>query len=174
MILINQQYAFHHRNIYTAGLGLDLHLLSKQYYMESAISQQLFIYSSLRKGFHKDVFKYITHFFSFVSAAKANGILSIIDGEPVATPAASRFIKGELYKLNKVEDFSWVFGQLDDYEGLIVEPGERPLYRRDLTTVYKDDGSITSAWIYWYNGNIIDRPVLASGDISYNLGIENL
>jgi gamma-glutamylcyclotransferase (GGCT)/AIG2-like uncharacterized protein YtfP len=136
--------------------------------------QQLFIYSSLRKGFHQDVFKYISHLFSFEGTAKTKGILNIINNEPVATPSQGRFIKGELYKLKKQEDFSWVFGQLDDYEGLIVEPGEEPLYKRALTTVYKDDGTITKAWIYWYNGNVKDSPVISSGDIFYNPGQKNI
>ena len=66
--------------------------------MKPVISQQLFIYSSLRKGFHQDVFSYITQFFSFVSAAKVKGILSVIGSDPVATPATEDyFIKRELY-----------------------------------------------------------------------------
>ena len=134
--------------------------------MKSVISQQLFIYSSLRKGFHQDVFSYITQFFSFVSAAKVKGILSVIGSDPVATPATEDyFIKGELYKLNNEDHFSWVYGQLDDYEGLDSLQGEPSLYRRELTTVYKDDGSVTDAWIYWYNGDVSGTPIISSGDI---------
>ena len=134
--------------------------------MKSVISQQLFIYSSLRKGFHQDVFSYITQFFSFVSAAKVKGILSVIGSDPVATPATEDyFIKGELYKLNNEDHFSWVYCQLDDYEGLDSLQGEPSLYRRELTTVYKDDGSVTDAWIYWYNGDVSGTPIISSGDI---------
>ncbi len=134
--------------------------------MESPASHHLFVYSSLRKGFHQSAYVYITQFFSFVSTAKAKGILSNSGSEPVATPAAENFfIKGELYKLNKEDDFSWVFGQLDDYEGLDTEQGEQPLYRRELTTVYKDDGSVTDAWVYWYNGDVRGKPVITSGNV---------
>lgn len=137
--------------------------------MKSSNSQQLFIYSSLRKGFHQDIFHYITQFFSFVSMAKVEGVLSVIDNEPVATPTTgNNFIKGELYKINNVDHFSWVFGQLDEYEGLDVEQDERPPYRRELVTVYKDDGNITDAWIYWYNGDVSGKPVIFSGDILNN------
>ncbi len=59
-----------------------------------------------------------------------------------------------MQRLNDELDFSYVFGQLDDYEGLIVEQGEKPLYRRELTQVYHDDGIVTDAWIYWFNGDI--------------------
>ena len=84
----------------------------------------------------------------------------------MATSAAENsFIKGELYKLNKEDDFSWVFGQLDDYEGLDTEQGEQPLYRRELITVSNDDGNVTDAWIYWYNGDVSGKPVITSGDV---------
>src|SRR5438045_3803300 len=141
--------------------------------MEASNSQQLFIYSSLRKGFHQDVFHYITQFFSFVSNAKVNGVLSMVGDYPVATPAiGDYFIRGELYKINKEYLFSWVFGQLDEYEGLDVEQDEQSSYRRELTTVYNDDGSVTNAWIYWFNGDVSGRPVISSGDILNNELIE--
>jgi len=85
--------------------------------------------------------------------------------EPVATPYdKDKFIKGELYLLNNESDFSWVFGQLDEYEGLIGAHDEPILYRRELTTVYKDDGTTADAWIYWFNGDVKDKPVIDSED----------
>ena len=133
--------------------------------MESALSKQLFVYSSLRKGFHHHAYDYITRYFSFVSPAKVKGIVSNVNGELFATASDGKsFIKGELYKLNDEHDFSYVFGQLDDYEGLIVEQDEQPLYRRQLIKVYTDDEAETNAWIYWYNGDISGKPV-NSGDI---------
>jgi gamma-glutamylcyclotransferase (GGCT)/AIG2-like uncharacterized protein YtfP len=139
--------------------------------MESAFSKLLFVYSSLRKGFHQHAYDYVTHFFSFVSPAKVKGIVSDVDGELFATPAAGdSFIRGELYKLNDEHDFSYVFGQLDDYEGLITEQGEEPSYRREVTEVYKNNGDITDAWIYWYNGDVGGKPVIASDDILEYIG----
>ncbi len=80
---------------------------------------QLFVYSSLRKGFHLQAYEYLVKFFSFVSLGKVKGILRDSGTEPVATPVEDNtFIKGELYMLNNSYDFSWVFGQLDEYEGL--------------------------------------------------------
>lgn len=167
MISINIDYAYYHRKISCAFIDLKYFFESNKIdKMESEISQQIFIYSSLRKGFHQDVFHYITQFFNFVSTAKVNGVLSVVGNDPVATPTTGdNFIKGELYKINKEEHFSWVFGQLDDYEGLDVEQDEQPSYRRELTTVYNDDGSVTQAWIYWFNGDVSGKPVIASGDI---------
>ena len=134
--------------------------------MESQTSNQLFVYSSLRKGFHQGAYDYLTQFFSIVSTAKVKGILSDLGNLPVATHCAENsFIKGELYKLNNEDDASYVFGQLDDYEGLIAEPGEQSLYRRELTTVFNVDGSVSDAWVYWYNGDVNGKPVIPSGDV---------
>lgn len=134
--------------------------------MKPPLSKYLFVYSSLRKGFHESSYHYITQFFSFVSKGKVNGIASNVEGELFATPAdTNSFIEGELYQLNDEHDFSYVIGQLDDYEGLIVEEGEKPLYRRELTIVYKDDGEITDAWMYWFNGDVSGKPIIAPADI---------
>ena len=134
--------------------------------MQSTAFNQLFVYSSLREGFHNNAYDYVSHYFSFVCNGKTKGILSDMDGQPVCTSTLDdKFIKGELYKLNDEKYFSWAFGQLDDYEGVTADEGEQPLYHRELTTVYKDDGSSTEAWIYRYNGDVTGKPVIASGDV---------
>lgn len=134
--------------------------------MEPHVSKHLFVYSSLRKGFHQASYNYVTQYFSLVSNAKIEGIVSDVDGKHFATPGVGNsFIIGELYKLNDELDFSYVFGQLDDYEGLIVEQGEQPLYRRELTQVYHDDGIVTDAWIYWFNGDVRGKSIATSGNI---------
>ena len=42
------------------------------------------------------------------------------------------------------------------YEGIAPEPGEQPLYRRELAVVYNDNGDTTDAWIYWYNKDVTE------------------
>ena len=134
--------------------------------MESSTSNQLFVYSSLRKGFHKKAYHYLTRFFQFEGLAKVKGILTDLEGLPVATPTTEdSFINGELYKLKREYDFSYVFAQLDDYEGIIPDVDEEVLYRREKTTIFKEDGTITSAWIYWYNGDLNGQQKIASGDV---------
>lgn len=134
--------------------------------MESRKSEQLFVYSSLRKGFHEGTYHYITRYFSFLGNAKVKGVLRDLGTEPVANPTNEEtFIKGELYILNNPDEFSWSFGQLDEYEGLVAEEGEDPLYRREITNVFKEDGSTTNAWIYWYNKDASSFPAIPSGDV---------
>jgi gamma-glutamylcyclotransferase (GGCT)/AIG2-like uncharacterized protein YtfP len=126
---------------------------------------QLFVYGSLRSGFHSPVYEYISRFFTFVGEAKVKGKLFDLGEYPAAIPAEEDFfIIGELYTAKNQQEFSWAIGQLDDYEGLNVEEGETPLYKRKVTEVYIND-QVKHAWVYWYNGDVSGKPVIASGDI---------
>ena len=55
-------------------------------------------------------------------------------------------------------------GQLDDYEGVSVDFDEVQLYRKELTEVFIND-QVTHAWIYWYNGSVIGKEPIPSGDM---------
>lgn len=126
---------------------------------------QLFVYGSLRRGFHSPVYEYISRFFTFAGEAKVRGKLFDM-GNYLAGVAANddNFIIGEMYYANNENEFPWAIGQLDDYEGINVEEGEVQLFRRELTEVYINDQT-TQAWIYWYNGDVSGRKVITSGDI---------
>lgn len=142
--------------------------------MEPLKSDFLFVYSSLREGFKSGNYQYISRYFSFAGKAKVKGILSDLGNNPVATPTLEEyFIKGELYKINNKDEFSYAIGQLDDYEGVRPEADEKALYKREITTVYADEGKEVSAWIYWYQGNVEGKPLIASGDIMEYINSKN-
>ena len=130
------------------------------------VSDYLFVYSSLLKGFQSEEYRYIHQYFSLVGKARVKGILRDLGNNPVVKPTAENyFIKGELYKINDSDEFSFAIGQLDDYEGVRPEAYENPLYKRELAIIFKEDGSQVTAWVYWYNGNVDGRPVIQSGDV---------
>lgn len=128
----------------------------------------LFVYGTLRSGFKSQAYEYISRYFTLVSEAKVRGKIFDMGSYPAGIPSNDNaFITGELYAAKSKEEFHWAISQLDDYEGVNVEPDEMQLYRRELTEVYLNNG-ITHAWIYWYNGDISGRTLIASGDlISY-------
>ena len=128
--------------------------------------QQLFVYGSLLSGFHHPAYAYISQYFTLLSAAGIKGYLYDMGNYPAAVPATEEgaFIQGELYEINNEDEFSWAMAQLDDYEGVNVEEGEVPLYRREKVTVYLP-GSTTEAWVYWFNGDITGRPFIESGSV---------
>jgi gamma-glutamylcyclotransferase (GGCT)/AIG2-like uncharacterized protein YtfP len=125
----------------------------------------LFVYGSLRSGFRSPAYEYISRYFTFVSEGKIRGKLFDMGSYPAAIPTNENiFITGELYSAKSENEFSWAIGQLDDYEGVNVEPDEMQLYRRGLAEVYINN-KITHAWVYWYNGDVSGRHVITSGDL---------
>ncbi|GEO11956.1 gamma-glutamylcyclotransferase family protein [Segetibacter aerophilus] len=131
--------------------------------MNSNITR-LFVYGTLRRGFHNPAYKYISKHFVEVGEAQVKGKLYDLGEYPgaVATDEES-FVKGELYELKEAGEFEWVIEQLDDYEGLNPEEGEAPLYKRQSVEVRFNDQRF-QAWIYWYNGNISENALIPSGD----------
>jgi gamma-glutamylcyclotransferase (GGCT)/AIG2-like uncharacterized protein YtfP len=126
---------------------------------------QLFVYGSLRSGFRNPAYQYLTKYFSLTGEAKAKGKLFDKGTYPVANPTEEeKFIIGELYAIKNPDEFSWAIEQLDDYEGINVEVGEIPLYKRETVTIYHNN-TITEAWIYWYNGSVSGLAEIASGDV---------
>jgi Uncharacterized conserved protein len=133
----------------------------------------LFVYGSLRSGFHHPAYKYISTYFELSGAAKAKGLLYDMGEYPAALPTnENHYLTGELYRIKNEEEFNWAFGQLDDYEGLHIEETETPLYRRSIVDVYFNN-EIVPAWIYWYNQSIIGKPLVASGDVLQYLQQKN-
>ncbi|HZI52173.1 MAG TPA: gamma-glutamylcyclotransferase family protein [Chitinophagaceae bacterium] len=133
--------------------------------MTNHASHFVFVYGSLRSGFQSTAYEYISRYFNFFGDAKVKGKLFDLGEYPGAVPTQEdTFIRGELYIVKNENEFSWAIAQLDDYEGVLVEPNEKPLYRREIADIYVND-AIVPAWIYWYNGNVSDKPVISSGDI---------
>jgi gamma-glutamylcyclotransferase (GGCT)/AIG2-like uncharacterized protein YtfP len=126
----------------------------------------LFVYGSLRQGFQSEAYGYISRYFTLVGSAKVKGSLYDLGDYPAALPSDNeRVIEGELYSVKNEDEFGWAIEQIDDYEGLNVEAGETPLYRRDIARATLADGSKMDAWVYWYNGPVGDKPVIESGDV---------
>ena len=126
---------------------------------------QLFVYGSLRSGFRSPAYEYISRYFDLVGEGKVKGELYDLGTYPAARPTDNnKFIIGELYRIRNEKEFAWAIGQLDDYEGVSVAFDEMQLYRREITEV-QIDNKITNAWIYWYVGDVKDKPVIDSGDV---------
>ncbi len=125
----------------------------------------IFVYGSLRSGFPGDAYQYISKYFTLMGNAKVKGLLYDLGDYPAAIPTNENyFIVGELYRITNFDELNWAMEQLDDYEGLHVEFGENPLYKRELVDVFLND-TVVKAWIYWYNNTITDKPLIASGDV---------
>ena len=133
--------------------------------MDTNSTYQLFVYGSLRSGFRNPAYQYLADFFTLIGEAVVQGKFYDKGEFPVAIPSTEdAFIHGELYVANNAEGFDWAIAQLDDYEGLNVENGEKPLYKRELVEVFQD-GKPSLAWIYWYNDSVDGMEEIITGDI---------
>ena len=130
-----------------------------------ASSNRLFVYGSLRSGFRNPAYEYLTKYFHLLGEAVVQGKFYDKGDSPVAIPSSDdSFIAGELYESNSPEEFGWAINQLDDYEGLNVEAGETPLYKRELVNAFQN-GVASEAWVYWYNGTVANMKEIAIGDV---------
>src|SRR5215831_12848782 len=102
---------------------------------------QLFVYGSLRSGFHHPAFEYISRHFLFVANGKIKGVVYDVGDYPGAVQTTGdSFVMGEIYNIKDEEEFDWAIAQLDDYEGADPEENEMPFFKRELTEVILNHG----------------------------------
>jgi gamma-glutamylcyclotransferase (GGCT)/AIG2-like uncharacterized protein YtfP len=133
---------------------------------------RLFLYGTLRSGCHLPVYSYISRYFIFDGIGAVPGQLFDMGDYPAAVPSTEDcLITGELYHIAQEEEFDYVMEQLDDYEGLLVEPGGIPLFRREPVNVLFKNSTVI-AWMYWYNRSVTNGHRIESGDyVAYKMGI---
>jgi gamma-glutamylcyclotransferase (GGCT)/AIG2-like uncharacterized protein YtfP len=103
-------------------------------------------------------------YFVLQGTATIQGKLYDLGEYPAAIPTEeNNFITGELYRIRRKEELFLVMDMLDEYEGMHVEPGEIPLFRRETVTVTIEKMT-TVAWIYWYNREVEEARLIESGD----------
>jgi gamma-glutamylcyclotransferase (GGCT)/AIG2-like uncharacterized protein YtfP len=134
---------------------------------------QLFVYGSLRSGFRNPAYQYLARYFHLLGDATVKGKLYDM-GEYAAAIATNeeRFIHGELYEINEPSEFDWAIAQLDDYEGINMEAGEHPMYKREAVNAYLN-GTEQKTWIYWFNSDTSGYPEVTSGDMMQYLQQKN-
>lgn len=136
-------------------------------------SNYLFVYGSLLSGFKNPAYEYITRYFEFLGDATANGSMYDLGEYPAAVPdETGRKIIGELYKIKDQRQLSYAIAQLDGYEGLSPEEGENSDYKREVAPVQCNNEAF-SAWVYWFNNPVMDKPLIESGSVIEYLRSKN-
>ena len=133
----------------------------------------LFVYGSLRSGFQHAAYQYLAKYFHLIGDAKVKGKLyDKVEYCVAVATGEERFIIGELYEINSAAEFPYAIVQLDDYEGLFVEAGEKALFKRELITVYCNGSEYTS-WIYLFNDSFEGLSEIETGDVLLYLQQKN-
>lgn len=133
---------------------------------------RLFVYGSLRSGLLNPILSHISRYFVLDGMGAIQGELYDIGEYPGAIPGTGdELIVGEVYHIAHIEEFEQAMIALDDYEGLLVEPGEIPLFRREPEHILFQNSTVL-AWVYWYNHALTNEPRIESGDyVAYKMGI---
>jgi gamma-glutamylcyclotransferase (GGCT)/AIG2-like uncharacterized protein YtfP len=80
---------------------------------------------------------------------------------PAAVPDADGRVRGELHLM---KDAPAVLRSLDEIEGYEPDHPDRSLYLRVESPVWLDDGTSTTAWVYFYNAPLGRASRIESGD----------
>ena len=125
------------------------------------ISDLLFVYGTLMRGFDHPMAKLLLGSAEFVGAARCQGRLYLVKHYPglVLSDDANDVVFGELVRLHTPEASLATF---DDYEGCGPDVAF-PQYLRQVLPVTLDDGTVGEAWTYVYNWPVAHLPRIASG-----------
>jgi gamma-glutamylcyclotransferase (GGCT)/AIG2-like uncharacterized protein YtfP len=131
-------------------------------YRRAMISDLLFVYGTLMRGFDHPMARLLSANATFVGEARCQGRLYEVKHYPglVLSDAAADSVHGELFALREPEA---MLREFDMYEACgegFAEPTE---YVRRMLGVTLADGGAREAWTYVYNWPVDGLPRIASG-----------
>src|SRR6201987_5988756 len=113
-------------------------------------SDRLFVYGTLRRGFHHPMAKLLSANADFIGEATCRGKLYLVRHYPglVLSEDADDIVHGELFRLRVCDS---LLREFDMYEACgegFAPPTE---YVREMLQVTLADGTASEAWTYVYN-----------------------
>ena len=126
------------------------------------ISDRLFVYGTLMRGFDHPMAKLLSRSADFLGEATCRGRLYLIKHYPglVRSEVSADFVFGEVYRLRARDE---LLGEFDMYEACGAGFSEPTEYIRQMLDVTLADGRATVAWTYFYNWSLAGLPRIASG-----------
>jgi len=126
------------------------------------ISDLLFVYGTLMRGFDNPTAQLLTRSSDYLGPATCRGRLYRVKYYPglVLSDAADDVVHGELYRLRHVEE---MLREFDMYEACGEGFAEPTQYVRKMLPVTRDDGSAAEAWTYIYNWPVTQLARIESG-----------
>src|SRR4051812_27607916 len=119
------------------------------------ISDRLFVYGTLMRGFDRPMSKMLSRNADFLGEATCRGRLyrlnhHIIKHYPglVLSDDPAELVYGEVYRLRARDE---LLGELDMYEACGAGFPEPTEYIRRMLDVTHADGTVSEAWTYVYN-----------------------
>lgn len=129
------------------------------------INNKIFVYGTLMDSIIKDTLPKIDLHIRKRKNGKINARLFDLGEYPGAKPTTikSKEVFGKIYEVDP-KHFNSVLITLDDYEEYNPNKKQDSLYIRKITPVISEDGSLSLAWVYWYNKPIDRKNEIVTGD----------
>jgi gamma-glutamylcyclotransferase (GGCT)/AIG2-like uncharacterized protein YtfP len=126
------------------------------------ISDRLFVYGTLMRGFDHPMAKLLSANADFLGPARCRGRLHLIKHYPglVLSDDPADIVHGELFRLRERDAMLHEFDMYEACGENFPQPTE---YVREMLQVTLDDGSATDTWTYIYNWPVTKLPRIASG-----------
>ncbi|MBA7610399.1 Gamma-glutamylcyclotransferase family protein ytfP [subsurface metagenome] len=126
------------------------------------ISDRLFVYGTLMRGFDHPMARMLSAHADFLGEARCRGRLYFVKHYPglVLSEDSADIVHGELYRLHARDEMLHEFDMYEACGDGFPQPTE---YLRQMLSVTLDDGSATDAWTYVYNWPVTKLPRIQSG-----------
>jgi gamma-glutamylcyclotransferase (GGCT)/AIG2-like uncharacterized protein YtfP len=126
------------------------------------ISDRLFVYGTLMRGFDHPMARLLAANADFLGDAKCRGRLYLVRHYPGLVPSddPADIVQGELFRLREPDAMLREFDMYEACGDGFAEPTE---YVRQMLPVALGDGAASEAWTYLYNWPVTELPLIASG-----------
>ncbi|MFC3032773.1 gamma-glutamylcyclotransferase [Pseudoalteromonas fenneropenaei] len=123
--------------------------------------EYLFVYGTLLRKLNLACFRFLTPVAEYVCEAQVRGELWDLGSYPgLCLNEQANLVKGELFKLTNNSNWQ----TLDEYEDYQPSDPANSLYLRVATPIVCEHSTITSAWVYHYQGSLQLAKAISSGD----------
>jgi len=126
------------------------------------ISDLLFVYGTLMRGFDHPMARLLSANADFIGEATCRGRLYLVKHYPglVLSDDPADIVSGELYRLREPDALLREFDMYEACGDGFAAPTE---YVRKMLEITLGDGTAGEAWTYLYNWPVADLPRIASG-----------
>ena len=126
------------------------------------ISDRLFVYGTLMRGFDHPMAQLLSRSADFIGEARCRGRLYLIKHYPglVVSDDPAEVVFGELYRLHQPRE---LLREFDMYEACGEGFAAPTQYVRQMLQVTRDGQAAEEAWTYVYNWPVAGLPRIASG-----------
>jgi gamma-glutamylcyclotransferase (GGCT)/AIG2-like uncharacterized protein YtfP len=126
------------------------------------ISDRLFVYGTLMRGFDHPMARLLSRSADFIGEARCRGRLYLVKHYPglVLSDDSTEVVFGELYRLHQPRE---LLREFDMYEACGEGFAKPTQYVRQMLQVTRDGQAAEEAWTYVYNWPVAGLPHIASG-----------